>query len=184
MKESYFSIISSVIVIMGFSEIFYHTVNSNKTKFGLITAFIFIPISYFFIVFSFQENKYLFYSLFVITVFDAFSQLSGQLFGSRKILPTISPNKTYEGFLGGLIMGILTSLMIKDLLGVNALFSIVIGFGVSISAFIGDLTASYVKRQFIIKDYSQLLPGQGGFLDRFDSLILGNIFTLLILNFV
>ncbi|RLD54525.1 MAG: hypothetical protein DRJ05_14495 [Bacteroidetes bacterium] len=118
-----------------------------------------------------------------MTVFDAFSQISGQLLGKRKLFPKISPNKTVEGLFGGFMASIFTSFMIRDLLGINEIQSVAIGFGVSLFAFAGDFLASYCKRKFGIKDFSNLIPGHGGFLDRFDSLILGGLFMYLLTKY-
>ena len=67
---------------------------------------------------------------------------------------------------------------------INITKSMIIGFGISSFAFIGDFFASYIKRKFGIKDFGNLLPGHGGFLDRFDSLIMGSLFTLIIIRFI
>lgn len=181
-KQQYFVYVSLIIIITGFYEIIYNTLKSKKLITGIITILIFIPLSYLFFIFSFSKSDSLFYSLFIVTVFDAFSQLIGQLTGKRKLFPKISPNKTYEGLLGGLLAAVITSILIRDLLNLNLITSIIIGLGISSFAFIGDFLASYTKRKYGIKDFSNLLPGHGGFLDRFDSLIMGNIFTLLIIN--
>lgn len=104
-----------------------------------------------------------------VLAFDAFSQLSGQLFGKHKLVPRISPNKTVEGFIGGMVFCILVSLLNNSLIEASAWQRVGMGVVTSFTALAGDLLASYHKRKLGIKDYSKLLPGQGGFLDRFDS---------------
>lgn len=105
--------------------------------------------------------------------FDAFSQFFGQLIGRHALWPAVSPNKTIEGSLGGLAVCLLSS---------QFLFGAVWpGFLIAASALAGDLLASFVKRRCGIKDFSKLLPGQGGVLDRFDSFIVSSVFYLIIL---
>lgn len=96
----------------------------------------------------------------------------GKLFGKHKITPQVSPNKTWEGFVGGLltttVVGtILASFLTSLNLWQAALISLLIAFG----GFIGDLVISSIKRDLAIKDTGTLIPGHGGILDRMDSLI-------------
>ena len=71
-----------------------------------------------------------------------------------------------------------------DLTGMNGLTAMVLGFGIATFAFLGDVSASFVKRKFGVKDFSALIPGHGGFLDRFDSLIFAGSFMYLIINYL
>jgi phosphatidate cytidylyltransferase len=99
----------------------------------------------------------------VVVFFDGFSQVCGQLFGRRKLAPRLSPGKTLEGATGGLV------------------FALALGFcppgaplgslALALAALAGDLAASWVKRRCGLKDFGRLLPGHGGVLDRFDSLL-------------
>ena len=106
-----------------------------------------------------------------VTSFDAFSQIAGQLFGRHSIAPGISPNKTVEGLAGGIVMGILTCFCLRSFLDFAAGKSILLGLLITGTAFVGDILASWYKRRCGVKDYSNLIPGHGGILDRFDSLI-------------
>ena len=110
--------------------------------------------------------------LVVIIIFDIFSYIIGSKYGSRKILKKISPNKTLEGLIGGILFSLIFSSILIILLEskinlINILFIIMI---ISFS-FFGDIIESYFKRINNIKNSSNLLPGHGGFFDRFDSLI-------------
>ena len=123
--------------------------------------------------------------LYTICVFtDIFAYLTGRKFGKHKLCPEISPNKTIEGAIGGLIFGGLTgtiSLFLYQIINENAFtFNQLIGSafgGLFVSLFLsvcvqmGDLIASKIKRTFGVKDFGKILPGHGGILDRFDSLI-------------
>ena len=130
----------------------------------------------------------------ITTIFnDIWAYFVGMLFGKHKMIPRISPNKTWEGFFGGWILGGLTGLgfiMITDacgypmlptmkIFGENtqwwwaAIFSLII----PLVGDVGDLAFSFIKRSFNIKDYSKLLGAHGGALDRADSLIFTCIFA-------
>lgn len=103
---------------------------------------------------------------------DIFAYFTGYLFGKHKLCPAISPKKTIEGAVGGILgsvilSGIFTLILLPDLL----FHGIVIGILGSIIAQFGDLTASIIKRKIGIKDYGNLIPGHGGVLDRFDSVL-------------
>jgi phosphatidate cytidylyltransferase len=109
---------------------------------------------------------------FQVLTFDAFSQVSGQLLGRRKVAPKISPGKTWEGLAGGTVFCILSSLIASGLLSQNDRWLSWLGLFTALVSFSGDLLASAVKRRAGIKDYGAFLPGQGGFLDRFDSFLM------------
>ncbi len=112
----------------------------------------------------------------IVTVFDAFSQISGQLFGKRKLVPGISPGKTVEGLAGGLIAALTIAMLTGVWTDLKWFQILILGSGTALFSFGGDLSASWVKRRFAVKDFSTMLPGQGGFLDRFDSLFGASVF--------
>jgi phosphatidate cytidylyltransferase len=111
--------------------------------------------------------------LLIMTQFnDVCQYIWGKLLGKHKIIPKVSPNKTWEGFLGGLITitlcGGLVAPWLTPLDLIQGLFA---GFLISVSGFVGDVVISSVKRDLQIKDSGYLIPGHGGILDRLDSLI-------------
>lgn len=108
----------------------------------------------------------------IVALTDSFSQLWGRLVGKHKLCPILSPGKTWEGFLGGVITAVVGTQLFSFLMP-QALSSTlaVAGVLIALSATAGDLLFSAVKRYLKIKDFSALLPGHGGLLDRFDSLI-------------
>jgi phosphatidate cytidylyltransferase len=94
------------------------------------------------------------------------------LFGRHKIVPTVSPNKTWEGFLGGVATTTLLAVVLAPLLTPMTLpLSLAAGLLIGLGGFIGDVTLSALKRDIGIKDTGGLIPGHGGLLDRIDSLI-------------
>lgn len=103
---------------------------------------------------------------------DVFQYLMGKFFGKHKITPQISPNKTLEGLVGGILLTIiLSNILGYFLLKTDILTNSILGFILGISGFFGDIFMSYVKRKTGIKDTGTLLPGHGGLLDRVDSLV-------------
>ena len=110
-------------------------------------------------------------------VCDCFAFFGGTLFGRHKLAPAISPKKTVEGALSGAVMGTLSGLGLYFLfpaLGIEGLglpFCLLAAFFSSTMGQVGDLAASLMKRFLNIKDFSNLIPGHGGMLDRADSLL-------------
>src|ERR1035437_2811118 len=107
----------------------------------------------------------------VVCAFDGFSQVSGQLLGRHRLAPAISPGKTIEGSVGGLLFAAGMALVLRPVTGLGAPQSLVACCFVVTAALTGDLLASLIKRRSNIKDFSNLLPGHGGILDRFDSFL-------------
>lgn len=96
----------------------------------------------------------------------------GSRLGRRPIAPSVSPNKTWEGFLGGVIGAALFAAAVLPLDGSSsALRGLVVGAVVGIAGFFGDLVASMIKRDLDVKDLGRILPGHGGVLDRIDGLL-------------
>ena len=104
---------------------------------------------------------------------DIYQYLTGKSLGKRKILPQISPNKTIEGFAGGLLLTPLLSIGLGTLLRLPiSMFTLaIIGLAISFFGFWGDVTFSYLKRRAGVKDTGTLIPAHGGLLDRIDSLL-------------
>ncbi|MCM8787090.1 MAG: phosphatidate cytidylyltransferase [Candidatus Omnitrophica bacterium] len=109
---------------------------------------------------------------FLITIDDIAAFWIGKFIGRKKLIPQISPNKTIEGSLGGVIVTIIFSLLLKYALpNYSYLDCIFLGLVISIMGQIGDLVLSVIKRDIGVKDTGKLLLGHGGMLDRFDSWI-------------
>lgn len=107
----------------------------------------------------------------VAATFDGFSQVVGQWLGRRQLVPRLSPGKTVEGLLGGLVGAAVVAVLARGLVPLALPVAPAVGAAIGLAALGGDLAASWVKRRAGLKDYSASLPGQGGFLDRFDSLL-------------
>ncbi|GAA0861543.1 phosphatidate cytidylyltransferase [Paraclostridium tenue] len=103
---------------------------------------------------------------------DTFAYFSGYLFGKHKLIPSISPKKTIEGSIGGILGSTICCIIFGYIFKLDITHMILVGSIGSIVAQFGDLFASAIKRYVGIKDYGKLIPGHGGILDRFDSVIL------------
>ncbi len=141
----------------------------------------YIAVSFTSIVLLREEGRYLYLLTFIGPwVSDTFAYFCGRLFGKHKLIPEISPKKTVEGSIGGIIFAsvafVVYSLVIVNFFDTSAepnlLILAVSGAVVSVISQIGDLSASAVKRKFGVKDYGFVFPGHGGVMDRFDSVIM------------
>ncbi|MCF0142353.1 MAG: phosphatidate cytidylyltransferase [Parasporobacterium sp.] len=117
--------------------------------------------------------------IFSSSVCDIFAYLTGMLFGKHKLVPKLSPKKSIEGAIGGILGSVILSFVyglivqpyVEDIRPTALIFPIICFFGAIVSQ-IGDLAASAIKRNTGIKDYGTIIPGHGGILDRFDSIII------------
>ena len=150
----------------------------NKKKLLFLISFIILLLLsyislYVWLSFLDSQNDDQIYLLFIIIVAIS-SDIGGYLFGKTfkgKKISKISPNKTYSGMFGSYILSIVISLIIfKNFLNIYEL--IILSIIISSFSQIGDLLVSFIKRKAKLKDTGKILPGHGGLLDRFDSLIL------------
>jgi phosphatidate cytidylyltransferase len=176
----YFYIPAVIISLFGLFEIVRAIYSSRKILAGILTILIFLLLIFTFVQFAQLDQNILLFTYLVVIIFDAFSQMSGQLFGKIKLVPNISPNKTLEGLAGGMVSTIVISAFFYQLIDVSFFRSLILSMAITIFAFLGDLLASYGKRRFNLKDFSKILPEQGGVLDRFDSLIFASLIVTIL----
>ena len=112
----------------------------------------------------------LLFLIFITEANDIMQFVWGKIFGKNKILPNVSPNKTWEGFIGGILSTTLIGYLMGFLTPLSSIQLIIISFSISILGFMGDSILSAVKRDFGVKDMGSTIPGHGGVLDRVDSL--------------
>lgn len=126
--------------------------------------------------------EYVVYALLVIWSTDTGAYFTGRKVGKRKLWPDISPNKTIEGSVGGILSAVIFACLFHFFFPIASSYSylIVVTIIASIIGQLGDLAASAIKRHYDVKDSGKLLPGHGGILDRFDSLL----FVLPLLHFL
>ncbi len=122
---------------------------------------------------SLENGRYLLLlAVSIIVLADVGGYIAGKLFGRHKLAATISPGKTWEGLVGGLILqGCLIAVLVQFFTDVSLLSLCFLVFPVALSSVIGDLFESMLKRHRGIKDSSNFLPGHGGFLDRLDGVM-------------
>lgn len=110
---------------------------------------------------------------------DTSAYFTGKAIGKHKLIPTLSPNKTIEGFIGGIVGSMVITaiyvIVVSNILNINdtkITVLLIIASGIAaIFSQVGDLTASAIKRYTNIKDYGKIIPGHGGIMDRFDSIL-------------
>ncbi|MDA1238261.1 MAG: phosphatidate cytidylyltransferase [Proteobacteria bacterium] len=117
-----------------------------------------------------QDKRFLIFLLAVVMVTDISGYFVGKFLGGPKVSKALSPNKTWSGLFGGWVGAIIVAIF-GSYLFESILFAVLIGFSLSLFSQAGDFLESYLKRRAQVKDSSNLLPGHGGFLDRFDGII-------------
>ena len=123
-----------------------------------------------------QSNRgveWVIFAFLIARAADSAAYAAGKLFGGPKLWPRYSPNKTWAGFAGGLIAGMLTAGALSDITGLfkHDTSASVVGLLVALATMAGDLWESALKRRFGVKDAGTLIPGHGGLLDRVDGLM-------------
>ena len=154
----------------------------------LMSANIFLSVSFSLLMtIRIYSVNLLIFILLITFLTDIFAYLVGLLIGKHKFSPTISPNKTVEGFVGGIVFGtFITSFLyitVFDYTG-NVIILVIIMSFLSMMSTLGDLAFSSIKRYFNIKDFGNIMPGHGGVLDRLDSLIFVLLTFYLIANYL
>ena len=160
-------ILIALITNLFFYKIYTNIINFIMSNLLIISFFSLIKI----LLIPNGLNIFL-YLVLLVSVMDIFAYIGGNIFGVKKIAPTISNGKTIEGTLIGLFFSILASVLIRDLIDINFLYALILGFTIGLFSFFGDLLESFFKRRIGIKDSGKFIPGHGGFLDRFDGYIL------------
>ncbi|WP_040228129.1 phosphatidate cytidylyltransferase [Bhargavaea cecembensis] len=146
-----------------------------------VLAMLYLGIGFYYLIITRDAGiEYIIYALIVVWLTDTGAYFTGRSFGKRKLWPEISPNKTVEGFIGGIIAAVAAACLFQVFMPVtdSYLILIVVTIIASVTGQIGDLVESALKRYYGVKDSGKILPGHGGILDRFDSLL----FVLPLLN--
>jgi phosphatidate cytidylyltransferase len=108
--------------------------------------------------------------VFVVEMSDVLQYIWGKTLGRHKIIPTVSPNKTWEGFVGGIATAMVLSLAIRFLTPFSIIETLWVSLLITVAGFFGGAVMSAAKRDFGVKDFGSVIPGHGGMLDRVDSL--------------
>jgi phosphatidate cytidylyltransferase len=170
-----FRYLTVIIIVVGLIELIklFRQSGFKKKSFFVLSVVDYAVLSTGLFIFSGFNKDLILFSFLILSIFDSFSQITGQLWGKTKILPGISPNKTLGGVVGGTIIALISAFLLNSLFSGTTAQLVLLTSGIILFAFTGDLAASLFKRKYHQKDFSNIIPGHGGFLDRFDSLIAG-----------
>ena len=183
-QNKYLLLLALVLFVFLIYLVFLSVFSKGRMEFGSVSS-VFTMVVYVTASFSalgllryMELGAYTFGLVFVAAwVCDTFAYFTGRLFGKHKLIPELSPKKTVEGSIGGMafaVIGFVVYGLIMQFcfeLKVNYLTLCLSGLLLSVVSQLGDLFASLIKREHGAKDYSQLLPGHGGIMDRFDSIL-------------
>ena len=185
-------IVMAILLLMCFTVINtkYNYIDIAVTLFG----FIYIPVFFgnIILVNQMKYGNYLIWLIFISSwLCDTGAYYSGRFLGKHKLAPKVSPNKTVEGSIGGLISSCLAcgvfGIFIRSIninININIIHFFLIGLICGVSCQVGDLVASSIKRYTAVKDFSNLIPGHGGILDRFDSILFASVVVYYYMSFI
>ena len=158
------------ITICSISGIYFF--HKNKLVITFLSILIFnLIFCLFYLLIIFDKINFILLIIMLITFHDIMAYLGGKTFGKLKIYSKISPNKTLEGTLIGILSSIPLTYFYSIYFELEVLKYMIFGIVISFFASIGDLYVSYFKRKINVKDTGSMIPGHGGFLDRFDGYI-------------
>lgn len=180
-------IFAYILVLLCLFLAYYKTVEFSKLFFaGFETFFVTAAMSCLLIIHNAYGLIGVIFTLCAAWLADSGAYFAGTFFGRHKLCPNISPKKTVEGLIGGIISnGIILCIValvyrcIDKGVQINYLLLFFAGCIAAVVGLIGDLSASLIKRQAKIKDYGKIMPGHGGVMDRFDSVLLVAPFMLI-----
>lgn len=189
-RMSFFLLIITVFIIMCIPvlDTDYNFIDISIT----ILAFLYVAVFFSFIVLVNNKTygNYLVWLIFISSwLCDTTAYYTGKAFGKRKLCPKVSPKKTVEGSIGGMLGSTIACGVFGYVINLNGVSILIYHFfliGAICGVFcqFGDLTASSIKRYIGVKDYSNLIPGHGGILDRFDSILFASVVVYYYITFV
>ncbi|WP_010649258.1 phosphatidate cytidylyltransferase [Oceanobacillus massiliensis] len=164
-----------ILLLLAYTVLVKNKFTFDHVGFILLTA-LYVGLGFLYLLETRNGNNALnniLYAFFIIWTTDTGAYLFGRAFGKRKLWPMISPNKTIEGAIGGVVLAVVVAVVFHLISPFPHSLIIVIGVTILASIFgqIGDLVESAFKRNYGVKDSGKILPGHGGILDRFDSLL-------------
>ena len=176
-------LISMILLLLVFYVFSYPKYSIKDIALTIFTIF-YVPVMFSFVYLLREQRgqfgKYIVWLIFISSWgCDTFAYLTGLIFGKHKLTEQVSPHKTIEGSIGGILgsilLGVVYVFVLNNFVKIDITMSLIrVSIACALSAIfsqIGDLTASAIKREYSIKDYGNLIPGHGGVLDRFDSVI-------------
>ncbi len=169
---------STAIIVMIVYVLTFSKVKADQVAFSVLGIFyIAIPVSFLYRIIKLEDGIYIFILIFICSwIADTCAYFTGVTFGKHKLAAVLSPKKSIEGAVGGILGSMIIGFIYGSIVGsylekeMALIFMVICMFGSIVSIF-GDLAASGIKRNYQVKDYGHLIPGHGGILDRFDSMI-------------
>lgn len=156
-----------------------------KDGFYLLSLLLFIAVGFSSLIYARESSSIFIYLISIPIISDTFAMLTGMLIGKHKLCPSLSPKKTIEGSVGGFIVSTIVALILyTNLVGSISLTIVLVTMCLSIFSQIGDLIFSKIKRENDIKDYSNLIPGHGGALDRLDSILFVSVIYFILYSII
>ncbi|MEG1426505.1 MAG: phosphatidate cytidylyltransferase [Oscillospiraceae bacterium] len=196
--QGVFIVYSIYSLVMFIALIVYHRTITFKELAIIYSMSVMIPSALLTIVSTraLSEHHGMFYAMVAVLaawVPDVGAYLSGTFFGKHKLCPDISPKKTVEGLVGGMIFSMAFMVLIGMFFSfiyydgqkeANYIALMLVGLGGALTSTVGDLSFSLIKRSCGVKDFGQLIPGHGGVLDRFDSVIFTAPYVYLLVTYM
>ena len=178
LKEIPVTLVLSLALVVGLGAFLFlpgRRQGLSRWAMGLAGAlYVGMPFNYYLLLYTSHPNGLVWtlFTIFAVVVSDAAALLVGSRIGRHPFFAAISPRKTVEGAIAGLVGAVMVMLIgVSAVLGINPLHAIAIGLLVGTTALVGDLVESQMKRLAEVKDSSHLIPGHGGVLDRIDSIL-------------
>lgn len=157
----------------------------TKDTFFLIGLITFLSVAFRSLLIVGLNIKLFVYLLSITIIGDTFAMLFGMLIGKHKLVPDVSPKKTIEGSIGGFLIAVIVAVIIYvNIVGTLSFNLILVTSLLAIISQLGDLVFSKFKRDYKIKDFSNIMPGHGGILDRLDSIFFVSMLYLVLERFV
>lgn len=173
-------LIIGVILLLVYSVIVKNHFTFDDVAFVILST-LYVGIGFYYFIETREAGLvYVIFALLIVWTTDSGAYFIGRSFGKNKLWPEISPNKTVEGFIGGIAVAIIAAVIMQLIVPFTISWPLLIVIVIISSIFgqMGDLVESAIKRHYDVKDSGTILPGHGGILDRFDSLL----FVLPLLN--
>lgn len=160
-----------VLLLLGYTVLVKNKFTFEDAGFLVLSA-LYIGLGFYYFIETQQAGlEFIFYGIVIILATDTGAYFFGRALGKKKLWPEISPNKTIEGALGGILLACIVAVIFQLIAPVHSSMLVVIIVTIFASMFgqVGDLVESAFKRYYNVKDSGKILPGHGGILDRFDS---------------
>lgn len=180
-------IVSFIVMVLNHKNITFN--DTSATIIGNI--YITVSLMHIYLIRILPDGKlYIWLPFLIAWLTDTFAYFTGYFLGKHKLIPSVSPKKTVEGSVGGIVGAVIIVILFQVICSKffdckpNYLNGVIIAIVCSIMSQFGDLAASCIKREHNVKDFGNIMPGHGGILDRFDSVIYISPILFILLNYI